>query len=66
MASRLELRRLRDVPPFLAAALRIRRQMLGSLGARVLSLVAKAATGRLLVRRLDGHGHGHAPANRLG
>ena len=29
MASRLELRRLRHVPSFLAAALRIRRQMLG-------------------------------------
>ena len=32
MASRLELRRLRHVLPFLAAALRIRRQMLGSPG----------------------------------
>jgi hypothetical protein len=41
MASRLELRRLRDVLPFLAAALRIRRQMLGSPGAMGLSLIAR-------------------------
>jgi hypothetical protein len=40
MASRLELRRLRDVPSFLAAALRIRRQMLGSPGALGVSLIA--------------------------
>jgi hypothetical protein len=41
MASRLELRRLRDVPSFLAAALRIRRQMLASPGAMGLSLIAR-------------------------
>lgn len=41
MASRLELRWLRDVPRFLAAALRIRRQMLGSPGALGLSLIAR-------------------------
>jgi hypothetical protein len=41
MASRLELHRLRDVPPFLGAALRIRRQMLGSPGALGLSLIAR-------------------------
>jgi hypothetical protein len=41
MASRLELSRLRDVPSFLAAALRIRRQMLGSPGALGLSLIAR-------------------------
>lgn len=41
MASRLELHRLRDVPPFLAAALRIRRQMLGSPGTLGLSLIAR-------------------------
>jgi len=41
MASRLELRRLRDVPSFLAAALQIRRQMLNSPGALGLSLIAK-------------------------
>jgi len=41
MASRLELRRLRDVPLFLAAALQIRRQMLGSPGALGLSLIAR-------------------------
>jgi hypothetical protein len=41
MASRLELRRLRDVPSFLTGALRIRRQMLGSPGAVGLSLIAK-------------------------
>jgi hypothetical protein len=41
MASRLELRRLRDVPPFLTAALRIRRQMLGSPGALGVSLIAR-------------------------
>jgi hypothetical protein len=41
MASRLELRRLRDVPGFLTGALRIRRQMLGSPGALGLSLIAK-------------------------
>ena len=41
MASRLELRRLRDVPSFLAAALQIRRQMLGSPGVLGLSLIAR-------------------------
>jgi hypothetical protein len=41
MASRLELRRLRDVPSFLAAALRIRRQVLASPGALGLSLIAR-------------------------
>lgn len=41
MASRLELRRLRDVPSFLAAALRIRRQMLSSPGALGVSLIAR-------------------------
>lgn len=41
MASRLELRRRRDVPSFLAPALRIRRQMLGSPGALGLSFIAK-------------------------
>lgn len=41
MASRLELRRLRDAPAFLAAALRIRRQMLRSPGALGLSLIAR-------------------------
>jgi hypothetical protein len=41
MASRLELRRLRDVPSFLAGALRIRRQMLASPGALGLSLIAR-------------------------
>jgi hypothetical protein len=41
MASRLELRRLRDALPFLAAALRIRRQMLNSPGALGLSLIAR-------------------------
>jgi hypothetical protein len=41
MASRLELARLRDVPSFLGAALRIRRQMLGSPGALGLSLIAR-------------------------
>src|SRR6202167_6269998 len=40
MASRLELRRLSDVPSFLAAALRIRRQMLASPGVRALWLTA--------------------------
>lgn len=43
MASRLELRRLRDVPLFLVAALRIRRQMLGSPGSMGLSLIARPA-----------------------
>ena len=43
MASRLELRRLRDVPSFLTAALRIRRQMLGSPGALGVSLIARPA-----------------------
>lgn len=43
MASRLELLRLRDVPSFLAAALRIRRQMLGSPGALGVSLIARPA-----------------------
>jgi hypothetical protein len=41
MASRLQLRRLRDVPSFLAASLRIRRQMLGAPGALGLSLIAR-------------------------
>jgi hypothetical protein len=41
MASRLELSRLRDVPGFLTASLRIRRQMLGSPGALGLSLIAR-------------------------
>ena len=41
MASRLELRRLRDVPSFLAAALRIRRQMLAAPGVLGLSLIAR-------------------------
>jgi hypothetical protein len=41
MASRLEMRRLRDVPSFLADALRIRRQMLGSPGALGVSLIAR-------------------------
>src|SRR5580658_2475475 len=41
MASRLELRRLSDVPSFLAAALRIRRQMLASPGVLGLSLIAQ-------------------------
>jgi hypothetical protein len=41
VASRLELRRLRDVPSFLIAALRIRRQMLNSPGALGLSLIAR-------------------------
>ena len=41
MASRLELRRLRDVPSFLTGALRIRRQMLGSPGAVGVSLIAR-------------------------
>jgi hypothetical protein len=41
MASRLELRRIGDVPSFLAAALRIRRQMLGSAGALGVSLIAR-------------------------
>jgi hypothetical protein len=41
MASRLELRHLHDVPSFLAAAMRIRRQMLSSPGALGLSLIAK-------------------------
>jgi hypothetical protein len=41
MASRLELRRLRDVPSFFAAALRIRRQMLAAPGVLGLSLIAR-------------------------
>jgi hypothetical protein len=41
MASRLELRRFSDVPSFLTAALRIRRQMLASPGALGLSLIAR-------------------------
>jgi hypothetical protein len=41
MASRLELRRLREVPSFLAAAMRVRRQMLTSPGSMGVSLVAK-------------------------
>lgn len=46
MASRFELLRLRDVPSFLVAALRIRRQMLGSPGALGVSLVARPAQRR--------------------
>jgi hypothetical protein len=41
MTSRLELRRLSDVPSFLVAALRIRRQMLRSPGALGVSLIAR-------------------------
>jgi hypothetical protein len=41
IASRFELRRLRDVPSFLIAALRVRRQMLGSPGALGVSLIAR-------------------------
>jgi len=41
MASRLELRWLRDVPSFLAAALRIRHQMLRSPGTLGVSLIAR-------------------------
>lgn len=41
MASRFELRSLRDVPRFLLAAMRIRRQMLKSPGVLGLSLIAK-------------------------
>jgi hypothetical protein len=41
MASRLELRRLRDVPSFLTGAMRIRRQMLASPGAVGVSLIAR-------------------------
>jgi hypothetical protein len=43
MTSWLELRRLRDVPSFLIAALRIRKQMLGSPGALGVSLIARPA-----------------------
>jgi hypothetical protein len=43
MASRLALRRLGDVPSFLAAALRIRRQMLGPPGGLGVSLIARPA-----------------------
>ena len=41
MASRFELKRWRDVPGFLFAALRIRRQMLRSPGVLGVSLVAR-------------------------
>jgi hypothetical protein len=41
MASRLQVRGWRDVAPFLAVALRIRRQMLASPGALGLSLIAR-------------------------
>ncbi|MBW0015712.1 hypothetical protein [Mycobacterium sp.] len=41
MASRFELRSFRDVPQFLLAAMRIRRQMLNSPGVLGLSLIAK-------------------------
>src|SRR6202050_5761241 len=41
LAAPLELRRLSDVPSFLAAALRIRRQMLASPGVLGLSLIAR-------------------------
>lgn len=41
MASRFELKRYRDVPAFLFAALRIRRQMLRSPGALGVSLIAQ-------------------------
>ena len=44
MASRLQLRRLVDVPAFLLAALKVRRQMLASEGALGVSLVAKPLT----------------------
>jgi hypothetical protein len=44
MASRLELRRLSDVPSFLAGALRIRRQVLAAPGALGLSLIARPLT----------------------
>jgi hypothetical protein len=43
MASRLRLRSLWDVPAFLWAAMRIRRQMLNSPGALGVSLIAKPA-----------------------
>lgn len=43
MTSRLELRQLRNVPSFLTAALRIRRQMLSSPGALGVSLIARPA-----------------------
>jgi hypothetical protein len=43
LASRLRLRRLRDVPGFLRAALAIRRQVLGSPGAVGVSLLAQPA-----------------------
>ncbi|SEH62931.1 hypothetical protein SAMN04489835_2222 [Mycolicibacterium rutilum] len=41
MASRFELKRYRDVPGFLVAALRIRRQMLRSPGVLGVSLIAQ-------------------------
>ncbi|ULE35262.1 hypothetical protein [Mycobacterium sp. IDR2000157661] len=41
MASRFELRRCRDVPAFLLAAMRIRRQMLKSPGVVGVSLIAQ-------------------------
>lgn len=45
MASRFQLGRRRDVLPFLLAALRIRRQMLGSPGAVGVSLIARPFAG---------------------
>jgi hypothetical protein len=41
MTSRLELRRLSDIPSFLIGAVRIRRQMLSSPGALGVSLIAR-------------------------
>jgi hypothetical protein len=41
MASRFEVATWRDVPPFLFAAMRIRRQMLSSTGAIGISLIAR-------------------------
>jgi hypothetical protein len=43
MASRFDLRTLRDVPGFLLAAMRIRRQMLAAQGVLGVSLIAKPA-----------------------
>jgi hypothetical protein len=52
MASCLELRRLRDIPSFLPAALRIRRQMLASPGALGVSLIARPLRRTLWTRSL--------------
>ena len=46
MASRLELRRLRDVPAFLRAALRLRRRFTTTPGGMGLSLYAQPASKR--------------------